>query len=489
MAAKPAARPQRIEYAIDPPGPVLREYYADRSRVSLIMGPLGSAKTFTTCLKILRLMVDQAPNAQNVRPSRWVAIRNTYSDLETTTIKDWLSVCGDLGQYTAAYPPVHKIEFKLDDGTTVQSEMIFLALDRPDAVKKLRGMQTTGFWLNEAKELNKAVVDMADLRHGRFPSIADGGVRPTWHGMTGDTNAPDEDHWYYQLAEEADLPDWTFHRQPGGLLRDGEHFVENPDAENLGNLPDSYYLRGMQGKRKDWILVNLCNEYGFVQDGKPVWPEYVDSTHCATRDILPEPGAPLIVGIDFGLTPAAAICQEVDGQWRVIDELITEGMGAKRFGQLLKHKLDTEYRGFTVHCWGDPAGDGRSQSDESTPFQILRQVGINAEPAPSNDPTVRIEAVSSLMMRLSFMGKPAFMVSPRAKTIRKACAGGYKYRRLQVVGDERFTEVPDKNRFSHPADALQYACLGGGYSTEVVGTNDDNWDTPLDYSELDRGWI
>ena len=53
-------------------------------------------------------------------------------------------------------PPTHKIEFKLEDGTTVRSEVIFIAFDRPDHVKKARGIQTTWAWLNEARNIARA---------------------------------------------------------------------------------------------------------------------------------------------------------------------------------------------------------------------------------------------------------------------------------------------------------------------------------------------
>ena len=39
---------------------------------------------------------------------------------------------------------------------------------------------------------------------------------------------------------------------------------------------------------------------------------------------------------------------------------------------------------------------------------------------------------------------------------------GYRYRRMQVTGIEKYDVQPDKNRFSHPDDALQYLLLGGG---------------------------
>lgn len=112
------------------------------------------------------------------------------------------------------------ITVELDDGTRVESELIFLALDRPQDVKKLRGVQATGFWLNETKELSRATVDMADLRHGRYPSMAVGGVDCTYHGMIGDSNAWDEDHWLFETISSGTTPDgWSFFRQPDGVLK------------------------------------------------------------------------------------------------------------------------------------------------------------------------------------------------------------------------------------------------------------------------------
>ena len=32
-------------------------------------------------------------------------------------------------------------------------------------------------------------------------------------------------------------------------------------------------------------------------------------------------------------------------------------------------------------------------------------------------------------------------------------------RKLQVSGEDRYMEKPDKDRFSHPHDGLQYLCL------------------------------
>ena len=84
----------RFTLLTKPQGEVLRDYAQSKSRVCLIRGPLGSAKTYQSCEKVFRIMCDQAPNRERVRKTRAYAIRNTYSDLNTTTIKDWLELFG-----------------------------------------------------------------------------------------------------------------------------------------------------------------------------------------------------------------------------------------------------------------------------------------------------------------------------------------------------------------------------------------------------------
>ena len=55
-----------------------------------------------------------------------------------------------------------------------------------------------------------------------------------------------------------------------------------------------------------------------------------------------------------------------------------------------------------------------------------------------------------------------FLIDPCCKVLRKGFNGGYKYRRIQVVGEERFTEEAMKNSYSHPHDAVQYAAMETG---------------------------
>ena len=72
-------------------------------------------------------------------------------------------------------------------------------------------------------------------------------------------------------------------------------------------------------------------------------------------------------------------------------------------------------------------------------------------------------------------GKPAFILAKdRCKVLHKGFLGGYQYRRMQVSGFEKYTEEPDKNRFSHPHDALQYAMSGIAGNTLIEPDENEN---------------
>lgn len=464
-----------IEYHQKPQGKVLQEFDDCRARNSFIMGPLGSGKTVQTILKIFDIMCEQEPvklkdhKNHNIRLSRWIAARNTYSELFSTTIKDWLEIHGDLGQFKqgSKEPPTHRLDFDLEDGTRVMAEVIFIAFDRPEHVKKARGIQATGIWLNETKELPKAVVDMLDLRHGRYPSKKEGAT-PTWHGIVGDTNAPDDSHWYYKLAEEEKPEGWAFHRQPGGVYKDGEQWLINPDAENINNLPEGYYLRGMSGKSNDWIKVNLANEYGFVSNGKPVHPFYVDSVHCQDINFTPSKDIPIVLGFDFGRTPACLFMQRTSmDRWVAFDEFVTEDTGAIDFAPALKRYIDTNYPEHKFKGWGDPSGQNKNQANNDTPFKILRAAGVPAAPTLTNDPMQRRAALEVPMKENAMDGKPRFIILPKCKMTRKGLQGGFCYRRLNVA-DEKFTDEPDKNEYSHPCEALEYGLQGEGEGKQIL---------------------
>jgi len=382
-----------------------------------------------------------------MRRSRWVVIRNTFPELKSTTIKTWLDWFPEqiFGTVKWGSPITHTI--KRGD---LELEVIFMALDRAQDVKKLLSLELTGGWVNECREVPKAIVDGLTGRVGRYPARRDGGA--SWFGVIMDTNMPDDDHWLYRLAEEEQPEGWAFFKQPSGL---------SPEAENVENLPPGYYQRLMAGKSKEWIRVYVEAKYGSILDGRPVYPEYNDSIHCASNTLKAYRGIPLVLGFDFGLTPACTISQLTPrGQLRTLDEQVAWDMGIRRFAKdVLKPFLHTYYRGMRVQAWADPGGNVRSQTDESTCLDILREEGIPVDPTHTNANEPRKDALRSFMTKM-VDGEPGFLVSPTCKVLRKGLNGGYHYERLQVAGDERFKDYPCKNKFSHIVESLEYAALG-----------------------------
>jgi len=472
-----------IDFKYKPDGEVLKEFMKDDTFFRGIRGPVGSGKSVACCIEVFRRALGQAKSADGIRKSRWAIIRNTNPQLRTTTIKTWLDWFpeNEWGKFNWSVPYTHRI--KKGD---IDLEVIFLALDRPEDVKKLLSLEVTGIWINEARELGKSIIDACTMRVGRYPSMREGG--PTWTGVIADTNAPEEDHWWPIMSGEVPVPDhipreqakmlvkptnWRFYTQPSGMVEvkdeDGEieDYAPNKVAENVKNMLKSYYPNLVQGKTKSWIDVYVMNRLGTIQDGKPVYAMFVTDTHVAKEEIPVAASLPLYVGIDFGLTPAAVLGQKVRGRWLIQSEIVAIDMGIVRFAEVLREELATRFPDCPdVLIFGDPAGDFRAQTDESTPFHILRGAGLRAVPAPSNSVDLRLEAVSSQLNKMS-EGKPAFLLDRRCSTLIKGFEGGYSYRRMEVSG-ERYADKPDKNMYSHIHDALQYLLLGAGEGRSLM---------------------
>jgi hypothetical protein len=450
------------------------QFHADDSFVRLMFGPIGSGKSVACCMEIMAKAHAQTPNKQGVRRSRWAIIRNTYRELVDTTMKTWFDWFDEDWGLLIKQDMIWRMKGDLADGTKIDLEVMFRALDKPNDVKKLLSLELTGAFINESREIPKQILDMLMGRVGRFPSKREGGA--SWYGIILDTNPPDSDHWMFKLFEE-NLPHnhKKFH-QPSGTA---------DDAENIENLPDGYYHNMQAGKDREWINVYVHGQYGFVQDGKPVWPEYQDDSHHTEAIIVPDVTQTIYVGIDFGLTPAATFgFKTAAGRWIIFDELVTEDMGAKNFSKLLNQKINHTYPTHDFEIYGDPAGDQRAQTDEITPFQILASEGIVAWPTYTNDFIIRRESVAAPLSRMDFAGNPGFVITPGAVMCRKALAGGYKYKRMAVSGQERFQDKPDKGRYSHVADSLQYLMVGAGEGGNVISNGE--WGQNIDYSLTDR---
>lgn len=390
-----------------------------------------------------------------VRRVRGAAVRATYPELKSTTIKtfcEWLPFL----QMRWDAPISARGRLQLGDGTILDLEVMFIALDRPEETGKLRSLELTWAFMNEASEQALEVFEMLTQRVRRYPPMKYGG--PTWTGVFMDTNAPDTDHWYYKLAEVDTPRGYEFFKQPPGMLQDGEGWKVNPLGENLQNLAPGYYDAMAQGKRREWVKVFLGNEYGTFVDGKPVYPEYTDDVHTSKKPLGVLERLPIVVGLDYGRTPAAAFAQITPrGQFKLIDELYGYDIGVGAFAEdILKPHIALHYPKREIIFVGDPAGMAK-ESDERSAFDVLADHGVVAVPAHTNRLLGRLEAVRHYLGRM-VDGQPALIVDQKCERIRKGFLGKYHYKRVQV-GFERYKKIPEKDDYSHVHDAVQYAAL------------------------------
>ena len=234
---------------------------------------------------------------------------------------------------------------------------------------------------------------------------------------------------------------------------------------------EGYYGRLAAGKEQDWIDVYVNGQWGYAREGLPVFPGFNERAHVPLEAIAWRKGEPVVVGIDFGLTPAAAVMQRrPSGGWDWIGEVTTERAGALQFARELRPFLAREYPGSSVRAWGDPAGMQAGQQDMTTCFQVMAKEGIEVWPAPfSNLFSERTECVRGLLATLAIDGMPGLRVSRACQVGVVGMGGGYRYRGIGTSDGQRYTREPEKNHYSHICEAAGYALMGEGEGVRASG--------------------
>lgn len=499
-------------------GPTVARFHMSDALIRAIMGPVGSGKTGGELMERLYIGMKQAPDPRDgVRRTKHAIVRDTYRNLEKTTIPSWHAwVPPSMGHWvggSGGVPATHTLEFRLPDQTTVHTILEFVGLGENKIETVLPGWEGTTAYLNEVDKLSLDVVTYLRGRVGRYPKVEaaigfKGATRP---GIDMDFNAPDTDHWLYDMLVENPMTlehakamgldlggraPVEFFVQPPAMIKtpDGRYEV-NPKAENLSNLPEGYYQRQILGQPDWYIRRMILNQWGASRDGEPVYPEYSDEKHLADFDLQPVPGVPLLLGADAGLQGAIVICQRLSsGQWLILDEVLApeEGMGALKFAPYLNRMLADRYADWTkerrrynvdidrdrpqrhrdlaIKGWGDPSGTSRSRIDDNQNWlQVMtEQTHVPFRPAPTNNLTPRLEVV-----RHALMSHASLLISKRCKVLRHGFNSGYRVKRVEKGNTQIFHDEPEKNRYSHVHDALQYVMLGAGEYLHVLGRADD----------------
>jgi len=457
------------------PGPTGQKFLDSRAFLKGIMGPVGGGKSTVCLMDLVQRSVQQEP-FDNVRRTKHVILRNTIAQLKATVkpmMDTWLVTMtkGTMGSWRLS-DNVFEAKFRLPDYTIVHAEFVLMAADTPDDVRRLLSLECSSAWVEEAREVDPEVFAGLQGRVNRFPARIAGGV--TYPGVIFSTNPPPKGGFWHNLISKPDKGIEIF-LQPAALLDDGSL---NPDAENLNNLAPDYYENLIAGKTEDWINVYLKNEFGAGDMGRALYKgTFKKSFHVATKPLqaVMQSINPLVIGMDNGLTAAAAIGQQdARGRVNILGESYVpdgETMGVETFlRRLLVPKLANEFGNFrreNIVFVLDPACFIRSQVDEKTIAQAVMNLGYKVVKACTNDPERRIQAVEGLLSQ-QIDGGAGFLIDPKCNHIIEALEWGHRYKRS---ASGLPTTTVDKTHHSHIGDAVQYLALhynaqgeGGFYS-------------------------
>lgn len=436
--------------------------HRDDDFVRVVMGPYGSGKSTWAINEIVRRACAMPTWYNGRRRSRWGIVRNTSGELQSTTLQTWLNWFSGLGDISRRQKPIltYNHIFR-DQFGTVELELLFIALDRPDDVRRIKSLELTGCYINELSEVPKAALSHMKGRVNRYPSHSFC-HEPYFAGVIADTNPPDEDHWIYNDFELQKHEGYKLYKQPPGLIKNkDDKWMRNEHADNAQNLAKNYYENLAVGQTEEFIKVFCLGQYGTVGTGKRVYPEFNTDLH-AVDEIAAIQGEPIHLGWDGGLTPACIVVQLSErGQFRILKEYVGEDIGIRAFGEfvLQRLKVDFPYNKVGISVF-DPSGANRDQIMEDTScIAELTSIGIKTEKARTNDLAPRLGAVRYFLNRM-VDGNPAAIISRKGcPQTYKGFAKDYVFKRLAVSGEERYRDVPDKNKSSHPHDAVQYIAM------------------------------
>lgn len=445
--------------------PTLAAFMKSEAFFRLVAGPIGSGKTTGCMAEIFRRAVQQDKAPDGYRYTKFAIVRDTLINLKQTIKSDiemWLQSVADFR--------VSENKFYLNFAD-VRSEWQLMPLEDLSDQNRLLSAQLTGIWMSECIQMDSNLIEPLMGRCGRYPSAELGEC--TWKGIIADTNFPTDGSDWYKVMENPSATMQIF-KQPSGLA---------PNAENLNHLNQTaatrklpidhptriaqgriYYTRLVTDRNQDWIKRYVKAEYGTDPSGTAVFASTFSKAFHVVPELEPVASRLLLVGQDFGRNPWSLICQmDHKGRLLVLQEVAGttedgDGVGLEKH---LKYNLrpavtDYRYAGRPLAVVGDPSGGAKSSLYEINEFDMLKEHGFAAFPAPTNNIEPRLQAVEKLLLQ-QHDGGPALVIdAARCPQLVKALNGGYRFAKMKS-GESR--GVPDKGPSSHVADCLEYVCL------------------------------
>jgi hypothetical protein len=427
------------------PLPTLKLFHESPAQIRSIVGPVGSGKTSAAawdfCFYLPYFLLEE----YGIKRTKWVIVRNTYTELIDTTQKTVFEWFG-FGNY-AVQQKTYILKYP-DDGPEV--ELMFRSCDRPQDKKKFKSLEITGYWIDESIEVDEEVKRMLKNRIGRYPQRC-----PVRFGIET-TNPPDVEHPTYSQF------DW--HLPPPGPIPSGKPLENHkgfwqPPYENIKNLRPGYYddLRRDYADTPDWIDMYIEAKPGVIIRGKLVYHNFKRDYHVAT-DPLKWTGQTLYRGWDnSGNRPACMVVQiPAPRQAQVLSEFFSDKMGIVDFGNYVVNQCNLKWPGAEYLDWGDPAGENEYSKKEggfTSNAKLMRnECNIKVKPSEQNL-TARIESVEQQLGKID-----GLLIDPSCTRLINGFMGGYCYPENKSIMGEFLPNIM-KNKYKDIHDSLQYVMV------------------------------
>lgn len=462
----PFIQRERPAIKYQPPDDVVERFHNTKALVRGIKGPRGSGKSGACVMEGMGGAGAQIPNHEGKRRTRFLVLRDTYRQLETTTIPSFRKWLGHATRLTGQYPIKGYTKIPLPDQTVLEMETVFLAMDGENIIDNLQSFEASFAWVNEARAIeNRNVINMIIASCGRYPSKDEEGCSNSFVVM--DTNPCDEFHWWYQ-DDVVERPDgWEFFGQvpPLVFLKDAPMFSNKRDDytanaaatyARIQNKGYDYWLDQIPGATDAFIRTMVMGKYGTIVAGKPVYGQFWSEECVSPLPLEWHQSLPIVIGIDTsGLHPGAVFCQAYGGRILGLREIHAKDTPFDSFVEsVLVPMIQQNFRLNSLIAVVDPSNP-RSGVGGKRASQVLEGFGIQTVLAPSNRLNQRLGAVTKLLQR-----RRACLLDPSLKILIEGFRGKYHYKKIDSSGlIEAYKPEPEKDMYADVHDGFQYACL------------------------------
>lgn len=382
------------------------QVFNNRTRFRVLVAGRRFGKSYLACIELLRGAIERpgetffyaAPTYRMAKDIAWKVLKKLVP-------RAWIKAKNETD-----------LKLELVNGSTIE-------LKGTENAMALRGRSLAGVVLDEAAFMD-AEVWFEVIR----PALADKQGWALFISTPDGTASWFYDLWCYAVEAEKDWKRWQF------TTIDGDNVPPEEIEAARGQLDSRTFRQEFEAS-----FENLSGLVAINFSDANIAPEI--------KDI---PVLPLLVGLDFNVSPMSAVCAvKYQSELWVFDEIVlTGGATTWDFCETLIDKYGMERRIITCP---DPTGAARKTSGVgATDHAILRKAGLTVS-TPKAPWKIRDKITCVNMGLLDATGTRRIRIHPRCVELIKS---------LRTLTYTANTNMPNKNLgVDHSFDALGYMCL------------------------------